>query len=63
MKSYFSGFAYKIFLVKRKFLCTANDEEKLVKISYDKVEFFCKGCVKQYMRNMYSYFFYVDLDL
>ena len=52
-----------LLLAKTKFLCTATDEEKLLKISYDKVKFFCKGCVKQYMRKMYSYFFHVDFDL
>ena len=46
-----------VLLSNRKFLCTSDDEETVRIRSNQKEELFCTGCVKQYFRQMYSYFF------
>ena len=51
-----------ILILKRKFKCTTDDcENTLVIPIFD--ERYCRGCVKKYMRQLFSYFYFVNFDL
>ena len=51
-----------ILIYKRKFKCTTEDcENTLVIPILDKR--YCRGCVKKYMRQLFSYFYFVNFDL
>lgn len=50
-----------ILIATRKILCTSNDENTLVISSIQ--ERYCMGCIKRYMRQMFSYFYFIDFEL
>ena len=51
-----------ILISKRKFKRTTEDYENgLVIPIFD--EPYCRGCVKKYMRQLFSYFYFVNFDL
>ena len=52
-----------VLLSTRKFLCTSDDEDTVRIRSNQKEEVFGRGCVKQYMRQRYSYFYFVNFEL
>ena len=50
-------------LATRKIICTSTEKENTAIVTYDnKKEVYCEGCIKHYMRLMYSYFYFVDFD-
>ena len=53
-----------VLLVKRKIVCTTTEKENTATVEYNnKKEVYCHGCIKHYMRLMYSYFHFVDFFL
>ena len=51
-----------ILISKRKFKCTTEDCKNTLMIPiFD--EWYCRGCVKKYMRQLFSYFYFVNFDL
>ena len=51
-----------ILISKRKFKCMTEDCENTLLIPiFD--ERYCRGCVKKYMRQLFSYFCFVNFDL
>ena len=50
-----------ILLGVEKNMCTSSENEDTVSVEYsDKKEVYCKGSLKQYMRLLYSYFYFVE---
>ena len=51
-----------ILISKRKFKCTTEDCKNMLVIPiFDK--WYCRGCVKKYMRQLFSCFCFVNFDL
>ena len=50
---------------KKKFWCTEAASLTNTTITYNggKEETFCKGCIKHYLKTMYSYFYFHDFTL
>ena len=52
-----------VLLAKRKFVYTEIEREHTAAVEYDgKKEVYCKGCIKHYLRLMFNYFYFVDLE-
>ena len=50
-----------VLLVKRKFVCTQTENAGTATVVFDgKKEIYCKGCIKQYLKLMFHYFYFVD---
>ena len=50
-----------VLLAAEKNLCTSPGNDDTVSFEYSyKKEVYCKGCLKQYMRLLYSYFYFVE---
>ena len=47
---------------KRKFKCMTEDYKNALVLPI-LGEWYCRGCVKKYMRQMFSYFYFVSFDL
>ena len=54
-----------IIFAKRNFVCTDIPNEANVTITYTcgKQETYCTGCIRHYLKLMYTYFYYLDFDL
>ena len=48
-----------ILISKRKFKCTTKDYKNALVIPIFN-EWYCRGCVKKYMRQLFSYFYFVN---
>ena len=52
-----------VLLAKRKFVCTQSENSETATVEFDgKKEIYCKGCIKHYLRLMFNYFYFVDLE-
>ena len=51
-----------ILISKRKFKCTTEDYKNAFVIPIFST-WYCRGCVKKYMRQLFSYFYFVNFDL
>ena len=50
-----------VLLAAEKNVCTSPENDDTVSFEYSyKKEVYCKGCLKQYMRLLYSYFYFVE---
>ena len=52
-----------VLLAKRKFVCTQSENSETATVEFDgKKEIYCKGCIKHYLRLMFNYFYFADLE-
>ena len=52
-----------VLLAKRKFVCMQSENARTASVNYDgKKETYCTGCIKHYLRLMFGYFYFFDLE-
>ena len=53
-----------VLFAKKKFWCTEEPSLTNITLTYDDgKKTFCKGCIKHYLKTMYTYFYFHDFNL